>query len=176
MDQAVVNALKRKQELERELGEINRFLTLYDRFLHGTEGDGSDTVVDEVIRHLEKARKSNEPPPAPIPHVVGRSAISGRFKMRGRPSSFAEIMERIIRDARRPLTRSELALELEQRGIAIPSEDKARYLGTILWRNNKRFVNIAGKGYYLPSLMTKEEIANARALADLASTGVGEDD
>jgi len=39
--------------------------------------------------------------------------------------------------------------EVEKRGIEIPSTDKQRYLGTILWRHRDRFVNIEGKGYWL---------------------------
>ena len=42
-----------------------------------------------------------------------------------------------------------MAAEMLRRGVPLPSEDTARYSGTILWRQSNRFVNVPGKGYYL---------------------------
>lgn len=47
------------------------------------------------------------------------------------------------------MTRGALADALQSDGISIPSEDKARYLGTILWRKSAIFENLEGKGYWL---------------------------
>jgi len=155
MDQALANALKRKAELEKELGEINRFLTLYDRFTAGTEPVGSDVSISG--------------PGAT--YVI--TARTGRGKSRGRPADFAEIMERVLRDISRPLTRTELVDALEQRDVKIPSDDKARYLGTILWRNRNRFINIPNQGYWLKSV--PNAIANYKP-GDIEDERFGDDE
>jgi len=71
------------------------------------------------------------------------------MKPPGRPADFVGIMARILGDMRRPMQRGELVAAVEERGVTIPSEDKARYLGTILWRNRDQFVNIPEAGYWL---------------------------
>jgi hypothetical protein len=60
----------------------------------------------------------------------------------------AEVVEMILVESRRPLTRGELAKELEARGVRLPAKDKAKYVGTILWRQSERFEN-DGDGYWL---------------------------
>lgn len=47
------------------------------------------------------------------------------------------------------MNRPELVDELEKRGHDIPSDDKPRYRGTILWRNRRRFRNLPGFVYWL---------------------------
>jgi hypothetical protein len=44
--------------------------------------------------------------------------------------------------------RGELVDEMERRGVAIPSADKQRYVGTILWRQAQKFEHV-GDGYWL---------------------------
>ena len=46
------------------------------------------------------------------------------------------------------MQRGELVDAVEKAGMPIISDDKPRYLGTILWRNGDRFVNRAD-GYWL---------------------------
>jgi hypothetical protein len=38
---------------------------------------------------------------------------------------------------------------MEKRDVTLPSEDKPRYVGTILWRNSDRFRNLPEFGYWL---------------------------
>jgi hypothetical protein len=157
MANAVQNALKRKRELQQELAEIDRFLALYDQF--------SGTRV---------ASKSSEAAPAKQESSRdSRADVSGPTgeKRMGRPSEFADYMERIIEGVQRPMSRSELVEHLEAQGIEVPSSDKPRYLGTILWRHRDRFVNIAGKGYTLARLLSPEGAAEERELSEL----LGED-
>jgi hypothetical protein len=136
MDQAIRHALQRKRELEvrkeevdKEIGEIDLFINLHRKF-SGTEQERSDIFVE----HPEPAR-----PDATVP-APGRK--------RGRPADFAEIMERVIMDVGRPLSRNDMVEEIEKR-IEIPSDDKPRYLGTILWRHRDRFYNLPRFGYWL---------------------------
>ena len=56
------------------------------------------------------------------------------------------------------MTRTQMAAEMLRRGVPLPSEDTARYSGTILWRQSNRFVNVPGKGYYLIDLMSDAEL------------------
>ena len=48
----------------------------------------------------------------------------------------------------------------EARDVEIPATDKARYVGTIMWRNKSKFLNIEGRGYWLrgePVLRTQND-------------------
>lgn len=140
MDQALRNALKRKKELETELAEIAKFIDLHGRF-SGTKR--------EKIEPLPVNSGQWVPDPEPSPHTdLKPGNVLIRHK-RGQPDDFANIMARVISDIGRPLTRSELVAEMEKRDVEIPSEDKERYLGTILWRHRERFVNFPRVGYWL---------------------------
>lgn len=135
MNPAISNALKRKKELERELKEIAQFLRMHKRFA----GRDSSSVKQE-----------ND--------AVPELALL-KVKRRGKPRQLASIMEGILRQRGEPMTRGELALEVENTGHVIPSDDKARYLGTILWRHKRKFENIEGKGYWLRGVRIPQTIA-----------------
>jgi hypothetical protein len=124
MNPAIANALKRKKELERELREIAQFLKMHKRFA-GRESPATKTLP--------------EAPPTPPMEKV---------KRRGRPDELASIMEGILMRYGAPMTRSLLADAVEEAGHTIPSDDKARYLGTILWRRHDKFYN-TDTGYWL---------------------------
>ena len=47
------------------------------------------------------------------------------------------------------MTRGELVEALARRDVHIPAQDKPRYIGTLIWRNKSKFVNIEGRGYWL---------------------------
>jgi hypothetical protein len=119
-------------ELRRELAEIDQFLALYRRY-SGTDRE------DHGTHNNSNAVENSESP----------AIEGGPRKQRGRPADFGRIMEGVLKDIRRPLQRGEFVVEVEDRGYTIPSEDKARYLGTILWRQRDRFVNIPDVGYWL---------------------------
>jgi hypothetical protein len=121
-------ALKRREELERELKRINDFIEMYERF-SGTDGESRD---------LPNQAKQESP------RVTLR---------RTRPAQLVRIMKAILKDLQRPLQRGQLVAELENRGHAIPTNgDKAQYLATILWRNRDHFENLEGRGYWLRGL------------------------
>lgn len=126
MSDALNNALKRKEELLKELAVIEQFLALHAQF----------------------AARTNQEETKPSPQVVHRESATFPLKQRGRPADFAAIMERILLDVGRPLNRSEMVEEIENRGVGIPSEDKPRYVGTILWRYSEKFDH-ADDGYWL---------------------------
>jgi hypothetical protein len=71
---------------------------------------------------------------------------------RANTKRIAEIAQNIMEGIGVPLTRARLVEALEHRDIELPSKDKARYIGTIMWRNRKTFVNLDGFGYWIREL------------------------
>ncbi|UCI10471.1 hypothetical protein [Mesorhizobium sp. B1-1-8] len=148
MDRAYANALKRKQELEFELARIDSFLDMYRQF-GGPEGEQIEPLVKESSG------------------TGNKETLSPRQSRRLRPPEIADLAERVIRGAGHPLTRAEIVARLESAGIELHSEDKPRYIGTILWREKERFTNIAGQGYVMADMATPE--GNVRDLIDRAT-------
>jgi hypothetical protein len=130
---ALDKALRKKEELERELRRITDFIEMYER-LSGTDGENQEMVTRHDLSPDSRARRR-----------------TGRLNLRRpRPADFARIIESVLKDVNHPLPRGVLVAELEKRGHKIPTtSDKAQYLATILWRNKDRFENIEGKGYWL---------------------------
>lgn len=146
MDQAIANALKEKKELEERLARVNQFLALYEEF-SGTEGEAFD---------IRSIRPPGNTPVLDVPRDVSPGQVQEEQKVeRGRKLSPAELVRLAtgaLKDIGKPLTRGALVEVLEARGALLPGstkEIKGRYLGTIMWRNQKQFENIEGKGYWL---------------------------
>ncbi|MEI9431642.1 hypothetical protein [Mesorhizobium sp. Cs1299R1N3] len=148
MDRAYANALKRKEEIEAELARIDSFLDLYRHFA-GPEGEQVEPLPDGI---------SNEEP--------AQSRVT-RFP---KPSEIADMAERVIRGADHPLTRADIVSRLESAGVSLNSDDKPRYVGTILWREKARFTNIPGQGYVMADMATPEQHA-----MDLIERGSGKE-
>lgn len=157
MDKAVENALARRAELRRELEEIEGFLALYDRFksLGSAQatleiiGPATATPVTGSARSLASSERKNgdfeganeEQSLPPTPQVSGK----GLSREELRPH-----IEAIIREAGRPLTRGNLLRKLDQRGTPVGGQaDRAKNMGTIMWRLKEHFVNLPGYGYWL---------------------------
>lgn len=162
MDTALTNALKRKEELEmtiesasKELDEINVFLSLHKRFSEAGRPSGSPP--SESARESEtQSSESDEPT---------------KTHRRGNPAAVARMAEAVLKDNRRPMTRGELASEIERRGLMLPGSDnaqKSKYVGTILWRRTDRFKNYEGRGYWLvgvPLPPSADDILSGRVTA-----------
>jgi DNA-binding transcriptional regulator YiaG len=109
-------------------------------------------------------RPSREPTPERPPPQPRQ--INTRPHVRG-PQVVISTSDAILRDNGRPMTRGELADELQIRRVYLPGKDnesRARYVGTILWRNRDRFENIEGKGYWLRDVPIPETEAEKREL------------
>jgi hypothetical protein len=150
MDNALAKAIERKAELERQRAELDSELTEIDLFLrlHEKFSGTKSVYLAPPMEHTDSHGGG-----------LGKGTVSGLGAMpplaerkRGRPADFAGIMERVLRDVGKPLSRPELVEELEKREVVIPSDDKPRYLGTILWRHRDRFINLPGFGYWLKDL------------------------
>jgi hypothetical protein len=143
MSTPLENAKKRLVALRREVEEIERFVAMYDAF------------SDEPDIKTTRPRVRHEGNSEEFIHRQSGTVDSGENssseeRLGPTPTHLAKIMEDLIRSVGRPMTRGELVRALEVRDIMIPAQDKARYLGTIVWRNKARFINIKGRGYWLP--------------------------
>lgn len=138
MDAALSRALNRIQEikaeiasLERERVEAERFIADYERW------SGTHVVRPGAVNHVENGT-----------HRAARPVTNRRLS----PTELADKAETLILENGAPMTRGQLAKRLEEHHIVLPGatpEDKARYLGTIMWRNNDRFGNFGnGQGYW----------------------------
>lgn len=133
------NALRRRAELLKEIKEIDGFLEMYRRY-SGTKVGETETLFGQGSIALDQSTSV-------VPDAVEPAPT--RKKRRGNPDVIASAVERIIRDSGHPMVRSAIAEALEARGIEIPSNDKARYVGTVLWRQSDRFVNLNKEGYWI---------------------------
>lgn len=144
MDQVLEKAVRRRLELENELVKLDEFIRMY-RELQGTSREPVDTGGNFG--------------PSPPTRAAAETSIesSGVIRPRGRPADFANIMETILKDEGHPMQRGEFVEEVEKRGHLIPSEDKPRYLGTILWRREDKFQSVEGRGYWLKDVPLPDE-------------------
>lgn len=64
------------------------------------------------------------------------------------PEEIAALARRTLLEVGRPLKRGPLVRAMEERKIPLTGKDKAKNLGTILWRHNNQFVNLEKYGYW----------------------------
>ncbi len=147
MDVAVLNALKKMRKLQQEIKELDAFIAKYEE-LSGNKIQQDDllAVPDSVIN--------------PHDSLSGSGKI---VKRRNNIKKLLDITERLIRESGRPMTRGEIVDGMDRLNITIHSKDKAKYIGTLLWRNDTRFVAVEGEGYALPNMV----IENATNESDL---------
>lgn len=130
MSDAILEAKARRAKLQQEIELIDRYLDLH-RQIFGGEVTESVTVGDlveaEVVPAASRTKALPQNDPAAIAHEV----------------------EGLLAVASEPMTRGELRNALASLGVAIHSKDASKYLGTVLWRNRHRFINIEGRGYWL---------------------------
>lgn len=135
MAKPIENAKKRLAAIRAEAAEIEAFIAMYERFedrsvagfrasMGGNSGETS--TVDSLAVDKFDCRRNGP-----------------------RPAEIANMMERLIREVGRPMTRGEIVRSFDARDFEIPAKDKGRYLGTIAWRNKGKFLNIEGRGYWL---------------------------
>jgi hypothetical protein len=156
---AFTNALKRLDELKilieaskREMDDIELFLTLHKRFSKTNPepepvDNSNESTLD--IPHHGDSRLPAEPLNT-SEYEAGKAAV--REHRRGNPALIVAMAQEILSWNKSPMTRGEIADAIERRGTRLPGADrteKAKYVGTILWRNSEIFENREGKGYWL---------------------------
>lgn len=118
----LANLLKRREELRMESEALDKLI--------------------ETYRQLEMLDRT--PPSDQL------SLWRGSSSRRARSDYVAEMLteaRRLIIGEGRPLTRSELVRLLQEQGYVIDGGDKAKVLGTNIWRS-ERFNHVEGKGYW----------------------------
>lgn len=114
--------LKRREELRLESEALDRLITTY-----------RDLALLEKEREVDQLELG----------------IGGNSK-RARSAYVAEMMaaaRRLILSEGRPMTRSQLLRRLEQEGYVVDGKDKAKVLGTNIWRS-EQFDHVDGLGYW----------------------------
>lgn len=136
MNELLQKALERRNALRTELVALDTFIASY-------------SVAKDRLRDSPRNYDLFAMPPQLKSRGKGRAA---------QIRAAMDFSEKVILDAGRPLSRSELLRELEAAGHIIEGGDKSKVLGTNIWRS-KRFHNLAGAGYWprsaeLPSQFT----------------------
>ena len=154
MDDAIRIAIARRAQLAEEMALVDQYIALHAKLFGETKGS--------EIENVSKTDGNDD----------GLADTSGAVtvKRRNNPKAVADRVEAILRQEGRPIQRGELIKRVEDSGMPIHSVDKGKYIGTILWRESDRFVNVEGAGYWLAgvSWRTPEQIQNALMLGVLA--------
>jgi len=129
-------ALARRRELLVELDILNDFIEAYEK-----------------LRGLRPVETS----PVTVGGSSDTSGRRGRPRNSATPSEIAELARTILIEHGEPMTRSQLAEAIESRGVALVAKDKAKNVGTILWRYRDQFLNVPGQGYW-PKDAPNEEL------------------
>jgi hypothetical protein len=136
----LAKALKRQEELREEFEALQSVIAHYRRQMARPLGEGADEQASLDLRMEANSLKA-------------RSAYISRL--------MDEARRLIVRDGR-PLKRGELVHQLEREGFPVEGRDKAKVLGTNLWRSGK-FEHIEGAGYWprdLPLPKRREDREN----------------
>ncbi|EFL90224.1 hypothetical protein [Ahrensia sp. R2A130] len=142
MNDDIRKALKTIIESKNAIARAERFIKAYEEF-SGASVD-RDTLIAEGDA-VSTPRYSQE-------------HSGNQMRRRNNPKRVADVAARVIRGFGGPVQRGDLVEAIEATGLEIFSDDKPRYVGTILWRNKERFVNIEGRGYVTKDIA--EEMAN----------------
>ena len=119
MTQVIEKAKKRLAEIEAEAERLRTFIGVY-----------ADLTGDKV-------EDSEEPD----------NEYSGTEGVTASPGEIVEGAKLLMREHKRPLSRSRIVKLLIKQGLLLPGADKAKNVGTVIWRS-KQFDNIAGYGYW----------------------------
>jgi hypothetical protein len=146
MDTILAKAYQRRSELRRELSDIERFIQLYDMLRR-------ECNVPQQSLELAEARLDSEEQTVSL-RELDRGAreieeASPETKRGLTRDELRPFIDETLRGAGRPLSRGRLLKTLDNRGVRVGGEaDRAKNLGTIMWRLKDHFVNLAGFGYW----------------------------
>ena len=135
-DPAMANVSEVIDRLVRRRAELRAEIAKLDQVIEGL------TALSDVIGSDDLA----------INPVNAQPELSPREGQRERGVLPPEEIVRFARNALlkngRPLKRGALARALEAEGVPLAGKDKAKNLGTILWRNLEEFVSLDKLGYW----------------------------
>ncbi|MCE4226771.1 hypothetical protein HCU64_23805 [Methylobacterium sp. C25] len=124
-ERSYYEVLQRRRELQEELRVLNEIIHGYERLKELRSGNAARTV---------EASSDDKP------RLRERNVYS--------PRQLANFARAEILKRGRPMTRGELLDAFESEGIPLAGRDKARNLGTIMWRFREEFENVPGRGYW----------------------------
>ena len=146
MDKAIINAIRRRDDLTKQLSEvrgelsdIETFLEVYGRF----GGQLDDVVAQQKPNETQPVEKRGDHQKRVETPKVTTRAYGGRGTS---PQKIAEKAMEILREAESIIDRYELAQMVENNGMKIASQDKGAYLKIILDRNVKGQFEVHGRG------------------------------
>lgn len=116
---AYQNAVTRREEIQKELAEIDQFLALHRKFSFPNlvaQGDMLDV----------------EPPPK-----SQSAGFVGRKRSKITPNQWIKLIKVVLKEHGSRMTRGGIAEALEKKGHKIPSTAKPKYIGTIIWRSQE---------------------------------------
>lgn len=139
MSDAIQEALARRKILEDQIAEIDTFLALHEKIFgvkipREAEGAPAEGLTPETPRK-RAPRASND------------------------PEAIVNEIAKILEDTDTPMTRGEIRRAISARGMEIHSKDIGKYLGTLMWRNQDRFINIEGEGYWLKNRILPDHLS-----------------
>lgn len=118
---------ERKARLTAELELIDQYLAIRAKLFPAATGENVSGLARAHATRPTKAQKND-------------------------PSEVAKRAEELIRAHGKPLQRGELVRRIEASGMPLHTADKGKYIGTILWRQRDKFVNVEGEGYWIVGL------------------------
>ena len=119
MSEVIEKARKRLAELDAEAEQLRTFLRVYE--------DLSGQKVVDAVSDSGDSTETWEGYASPAEIVAGA--------------------RQLMTEHRRPLSRSRLVKLLTEKGFNLPGQDKAKNIGTVIWRS-REFDNYSGWGYW----------------------------
>ena len=140
MDPVYEAAVKRLDELQKEVAPLKEFVDLYRRTRHQLGLDG-----------IEAQETNSEPSTKlkPKKRVLIRKKPSAITRTSPRPEEVVAHAIVVLSEAGRPLSRRQIYDRLAAKGVRVEGSDPIKALGTMLWRANKRLVQLDGFGYWI---------------------------
>lgn len=150
-----------KSQFSGQTSTAKRLWTLLETVLASRSKD-QETSTDDVFHEVVERRNGllqelveldqfiNAYKPSKTKPPVGHKKVNPvRARRRGAPNQFVALIEQVIKDAGKPLSRADIVSEIESKDISIPGQHKTKYVGTLMWREREKFIHIVGHGYWL---------------------------
>ncbi|MBZ9674530.1 hypothetical protein [Mesorhizobium sp. ES1-1] len=158
---------KRREAHRKQIEEIDLLLSLLQK--HGVEDVDTDDDINEadlLADDDENSRREAPPTHKPIywssrtrrqfdfsagdiPIVTTIKSGKTERPTRNLPKArMSQVVTQILKDHKRPMTRTEIVDALELMGIPVAGVDRSKAIGTIMWRMRDEFVNLPGWGYW----------------------------
>lgn len=160
MDSILDKALKKKNLLEKELTKIKEFIFMYKSLDSGTFDEHSESARARFSQFVSKRAVVSTNAEKDMQNTSHKHKIihnEDQKRVRGTPPAvIIPRIEDMLRLKGLPMTRSEVLQRLLNDGIIVGGGDKSKNVGTIMWRNQDKFVNLPGKGYWLRNIPCRE--------------------